>query len=482
MARSIKNNFSLSLTNTVVGLLYPVVTFPYISRVLHPDGVGLIQFLQSVVSYFALFAALGIPLYAVKEIAKYKEDEKERNKITAEILILLCVQTLIVYSVLLISGFVVNQFHENLVLFLILSLHLFLVVIGCDWFYQGVEEFKFITIRSLLVKILSLIALFVFVKSEDDIYVYAVLIVIAEAGNYVINFIHLRKYISFRAINLKELDIKRHIKPAFEIFLLNVIVSIYINLDSVMLGFMKGNESLGYYAVATKITKAFTGFTSALGFVVFPRIAGYYKEGNVASFRELINTSLSFTMFVLIPVSVGLFVCAAPLISVFCGSEYRSSILTLRILSPIIVFISISGILGTNALYAMDRQRVVIISTASGALLNLILNFTLIPFLSQDGAAIASLVAELSVAITMFYFGNKYIHLAFADKCLSQVILSTIVMAAVIVVMNKYLLLKPLITIALDVAVGSIVYLGLLFVVRNRFTMQALVIIKSKLS
>lgn len=482
MARSIKTNFSLSLTNTVIGLLYPVITFPYISRVLHPDGVGLIQFLQSVVSYFALFAALGIPLYAVKEIAKYKNDEKERNKTTAEILILFCVQTLIIYSVLLISGFVVNQFHENLVLFLILSFHLFLVAIGCDWFYQGVEEFKYITIRSLLVKFLSLIALFVFVKSENDIYVYAILIVIAEAGNYVINFIHLRKFVSFRSINFRELDIKRHIKPAFEIFLLNVIVSIYINLDSVMLGFMKGNESLGYYTAATKITKAFTGFTSALGFVVFPRIAGYFKEGNMESFRDLINTSLSFTMFVLIPVSVGLFACAPPLISVFCGSDYSSSILTLRILSPIIVFISVSGILGTNALYAMDRQRVVMISTASGAILNMILNFSLIPSLSQDGAAIASLVAELSVAITMLYFGNKYIKLAFVDKCLLQVILSTIVMATVIVVMNKYFLMKPLITIALDVVVGSIVYFGLLFAVKNRFSGQAIDIIKTKLS
>lgn len=481
MSKSIKVNFSLSLTNTVVGLLYPVITFPYISRVLHPDGVGLIQFLQSVVSYFALFAALGIPLYAVKEIAKYKDDEKERNKTTAEILILFCIQTLIVYSVLLISGFVVNQFHENLILFLILSLHLFLAAIGCDWFYQGVEEFKFITIRSLVVKFLSLIALFVFVKSENDIYVYAVLIVIAEAGNYVINFIHLQKYISFSSLNFRELDIKRHIKPAFEIFLLNVIVSIYINLDSVMLGFMKGNDSLGYYTAATKITKAFTGFTSALGFVVFPRVAGYFKEGNMSKFRELINKSLSFTLFVLIPVSVGLFVCAEPLVSVFCGAEYSSSVLTLRILSPIIVFISISGILGTNALYAMDKQRVVMISTASGALLNLILNFSLIPHLSQDGAAIASLVAEVSVAVTMLYYGNKYIRLVIADKCLMQTILSTFVMAVIILVVNKTLPSPPLIVIALDVIVGVIVYFGLLLVVKNRFMNQALEIIKSKI-
>lgn len=253
--KSIKKNFALSLTNTLAGLLYPIVTFPYISRILQPEGVGLIQFYQSVVSYFALFAALGIPLYAVKEISKRKDDVELRNKTTAEIVYLFSTLTAIAYIVLVIVGFVIPELSSHFGIFLILSLHLILVAIGCEWFYQAVEEFKYITVRSLTVKFLSLIALFVFVRDENDLYAYVILLVLGEAGNYLLNFVHLRKYVKIFAYQFKWDDIKRHIKPAFEIFLLNVIVSIYINLDSVMLGFIKGEESVGYYTAATKITK-----------------------------------------------------------------------------------------------------------------------------------------------------------------------------------------------------------------------------------
>ena len=189
--RTIKANFVLNLTNIVVGLLYPIITFPYISRVLLPEGVGLIQFFQSVINYFAMFAALGIPLYAVKEIAKVRDNVELRNQTAREILFLYLSLTLAAYSVLLLTGLSVGQFKSNLLLFLILSVHLFLDAISCEWFYQGIEDFKYITIRSLIVRLISLIALFVFVKSQSDIYIYALLLMIAEAGNYVFNFIHL---------------------------------------------------------------------------------------------------------------------------------------------------------------------------------------------------------------------------------------------------------------------------------------------------
>lgn len=466
--KSIKKNFALSLTNTLAGLLYPIVTFPYISRILQPEGVGLIQFYQSVVSYFALFAALGIPLYAVKEISKRKDDVELRNKTTAEIVYLFSTLTAIAYIVLIIVGFVIPELSSHLGIFLILSLHLILVAIGCEWFYQAVEEFKYITVRSLIVKFLSLIALFVFVRNENDLYAYAILLVLGEAGNYLLNFVHLRKYVKIFAYQFKWDDIKRHIKPAFEIFLLNVIVSIYINLDSVMLGFIKGEEAVGYYTAATKITKAFTGITSALGFVVFPRLTNYYAKGEIEQFKSLVTTSLNFIIILYVPIAVGLVICAPTLIPLYCGAMYLPSILTLQIMTPIVVFISISGILGTITLYAMDLQRLVIICTALGALSNFVLNLILIPLYSHQGAAIASVVAEMSVAISMLCFSNKHIGVTVFNKNSIDVFVGAIFIAVVLIVFNARVNISPLLLLLADLTLATIVYVMTMLLMQNK--------------
>lgn len=465
--QSLKANFTLNLTNTVAGLLYPVITFPYITRILLPEGIGLIQFLQSVVNYFAMFAALGIPLYAVKEIAKVRDDIRLRNQTTSEILCLHFCLTLATYAVLLIVGFTVDRFTENLLLYLILSVSLFLNAIGCEWFYQGMEDFKYITIRSLLVRFFSIVALFVFVRSRTDIYIYAVLIIAAEAGNFVFNFYHLRKYLNVFSVHLKSLNLKRHIKPALEIFLLNIIISIYINLDSVMLGFFKSNADVGYYAAATRIVRALCGFSIALGAVVFPRLTNYYNNKEKALFYKLTKDSLSFTMIVLVPLSVMVMITAPVLISVFCGTAFDPSILTIQILAPIMIFLGISGIMGTKVLYAMDYQRIVIICTGIGAVSNFVLNLLLIPSFSYHGAAVASLVAEFLVSASMLYYGYKLINVSIFDRSLIQTLIGSLLVAVSVIVVNRNIQVMPLVTLLIDFSMGALVYLGVMISMKN---------------
>lgn len=471
--KSIKANFTLNFINTAVGLLYPVITFPYISRILQPEGVGLIQFLQSVINYFAMFAALGIPLYAVKVIAKYREDEEKRNIATTEILYLHFLLTLIVYTVLLFAGFAVEQFSDNILIYLILSTHLFLIVIGCDWFYQGVEDFKYITIRSLIVRLLSFIALFLFVRDRSDIYIYAVLIVIAEAGNCVINFIHLRSFLNVFRISFKKLNLKQHIKPALEIFLLNVIVSIYVNLDSVMLGFIETNEDVGYYAAATRITRALCGFSTALGAVVFPRLTNYYGQKNYVKFKDLAKDSVSFSLLVLVPVSVILMITAPILVPLFCGEAYTPGILTLQILSPILIMLGISSMLGTKVLYSMDLQRLVIICTGIGAITNFILNCILIPLLSYNGAAISSIIAETLVSSIMLYYAYKRVRISIFDKNMIQIIIGTLLVAISLLVFLRYIHLPDLIMMLLSGGIAFVIYIGYLSIVGNYYMTQA---------
>lgn len=469
---SIKTNFSLYLVNTIAGLLYPIVTFPYISRILQPEGVGLIQFLQSVINYFAMFAALGIPLYAVKEIARVRDDIKLRDKITTEIFFLHFLLTCSMYLVLLFVGFLISQIYDNLIIYLILSLHLLLVVLGCDWFYQGVEDFKYITIRSLVVRLFSLIALFVFVKSRSDIYIYAGLLVFAEAGNSLINFFHLRKYMNFFSQRFKELNIRRHVKPALEIFFLNIIVSIYVNLDSVMLGFIRDNESVGYYAAATRITRALCGFTTALGAVVFPRLTNYYSNHQMDKFRKLTIVSLDFSMLTLIPIS-GITILSAPLlIPLFCGNAYQPSIATLQILSPIMIFLGISGVMGTKVLYAMNYQRIIIICTGIGALTNFLLNLFLIPLYSHVGAAVSSVLAEFMVSASMLYYSKKFIGISIFNKNILQVLIAAIIMFLIASLYFNLSSSFSLVTLIVGSIMALSLYTLLLFILKNRYVLN----------
>ena len=214
---SIKGNIVLNGINTVTSILFPMVTFPYAARVLLPDGIGAVNFLNSIIGYIVLLTSVGIPLYAVKEIAKYRDDKVLRDKTTVEILILSSILCLIGYIGVWFLAEYIPRIHQQISLFYILSLTIVFNAIGVNWFYQGIEDFKFITYRAIAIRILSTSFLFIFVKSPDDILVYGAITVGATVGNNFINFIHLRKYIDIAAIRIQELEIARHVKPALHV-------------------------------------------------------------------------------------------------------------------------------------------------------------------------------------------------------------------------------------------------------------------------
>ena len=231
---SVKQNYFYSLLNTISGLLFPIITFPYVARILMADGIGQVNFYLSIINYISMFAGLGIPTYAIREIARVKTDVKVMNQVAVEILLLHTFLTLLGYIVVGVVALTVAQVQVNLPLFLILSTNLFFITIGCEWFYQGIEDFKYITIRGLIVKMLSVALLFVLVKDRSDLFYYGIYSVVGVVGGNIFNAFRLRKYIKFRLLELKELRPMRHLIPALRIFLLNVVASIYLQLDTVM--------------------------------------------------------------------------------------------------------------------------------------------------------------------------------------------------------------------------------------------------------
>ena len=416
MQSSVKLNFALNLTYTLSGLLFNLITFPYVSRILLAQGVGIIYFYQSIISYVTLCSALGIPLYAVREIARVRDNIALRNKITIEILLLHILLTFGGYVIIFVLAATVTKIQVNIPLFLLLSSNLVFTAIGTVWFYQGIEDFRYITIRALSIRVLSLISLFLFVHEESDLLRYALILVTAEVGNNIINFIRLRKFISLREFKVHELHPFRHLKPALKIFVLNLVISIYVHLDSVMLGFLKDEVAVGYYAASTRITKSILGIVQSLGGVLLPRLSNLAGDRRMDEFKSLSNKAVGFILAVSFPLTVGVIFMASPLIHLFCGDNFEPSILTIQVIAPIILFISVSNIAGPQILYSLGKENLVVLATIGGAVINVSLNFLLIPSYSQYGAGIATSIAEFVVMILMIVFVWKYIPIRIFSK------------------------------------------------------------------
>lgn len=479
MAKSVKVNYVFNLLNTVVGLLFPIITFPYVTRIIMADGLGRIQFLGSVINYITLLSALGIPLYAVREIARVRDDVVARNKTTIEILLLHLFLSLIGYVLVFILAFSVNKIYNDILLYLLLSLHIILNAIGVAWFYQAVEDFGYITIRSLVVRLLCLIALFALVKSKEDLYIYVGIQIFAEAGNYIFNFFHLRKYISLCSIPWKELNLRRHLPPALKVFVLNLITSIYVNLDSVMLGFLSTTVAVGFYSSVTRLTKALLGIVTTLGAVLLPRLSNYISNGDLITFRSTSQKAYNFIITMTIPMAFGIVVSSPELIPVMCGNEFLPAISTMQIVAPIILFIGTSSFVGLQVLYSQGKEYIVILSTLMGAITNFTLNWLLIPKLAQNGAAIATSLAEFFVITVMFIIGRRYIPFRALNRTFWQILSFSIIMILPLPFV-RMLPYSVFVLFVLEFIIAIIIYITLLAITKNEFLGIILNFIKQK--
>lgn len=471
MSQSIKKNFVFNLINTVSALVFPLITFPYASRILMADGIGQVQFFQSIINYVVLLTSIGIPLYGIKEIARARDNKEELSRTTIELVTLSVILSLVGYIIVAILCLTVGKVQENIPLFLILSSTILITSIGCPWFYSGIEDFKYITVVGILVKTLCAIFLFCIVKTRDDLLLYGAYTVAGSIGSYLINFVRLRKYISLEGISLKDLNIWRHIKPAAAIFLFNIVTSIYINLDTVMLGFLSNSTAVGYYTGATKISHILVVLVTSLGAVLLPRSSNLLKNGKTDEFYALSAKSYNFISLMTFPILGGVLVLAPSIILLFCGSGFVPSITTLRIIAPIIVFIGISNLVGLQMLYPLGKIKLVTISTCIGATVNLTLNLILIPLLAQNGAAVATVIAELSVAIAQLLMVRKLIPFSLINKDTFKYSVSSLLMALICYGIMS-LLDNDVIRIIVVSFVGMLVYGTIMLLSKDELTMS----------
>ena len=376
MARSVKANYLFNLINSASQLLFPLITFPYASRIMMADGIGQVNFFQSIISYISLFTCLGIPMYAIREIAKVRDNLEKMTRTTVEILLLHAFLTLFGYIIVAAICMTVAKVQTDIPLFLILSVSIFFTAIGCEWFYQGIEDFKYVAIRGIVVKTVSVLLLFLLVKSKEDILWYGAYTVFGVLGGNIFNFIRLRKYLHRDFVGFSKLHPFKHLKPALHIFVFNVIASIYLQLNNVLLGFMKDAEAVGYFTAATKLMVIAVGLSSALGTVMMPRTSNLVAENKMNEFKELVQKSYDFIIASTIPLTIGLMFVSPYIILVLCGVNFTPAILTSQIIALNVLMIGVSNVLGMQILYPMNQINIVILSISIGAITNLLLNLT----------------------------------------------------------------------------------------------------------
>lgn len=476
---SVKANILLNGINTVTGIIFPIITFPYAARVLLPEGIGAVNFLNSIVGYIILFTSLGIPMYAVKEVAKYQDDKRQRDKTTVEIIILSTILCLLGYVAVWLLGEFVPQIHKQSALFYILSLSIIFTGIGVNWFYQGIEDFKFITARAIIIRTLAAAALFVFVKDSSDILIYGMIVVGSTVGNNIINFFHLRKHLNIQLVKIKDLEILRHLKPSLQVFILNLITSLYIQLNSIMLGFMSGDEAVGYFTAGTKISHVGLTIISSLGTVLLPHCSHLLKKGDLTGFNSIIRKSLNVTLALSWPMAIGLMVLAMPVTIIFCGTEFTESIPVLYLNAPVIIFISLTNVMGIQILYPKDKINIVILSVSGGAITNLVFNIFLIPQFGSIGAAIATLITEFAVLVIQVIAGRKYYPFGVKDILNIKYILSSLTMGLAVYISVASIHSNAL-QLLVGLPVGVIVYYIIMLTTKDQLALEMKQIVINK--
>ncbi len=475
--KSIKRNYIFNILLNISKILFPLITAPYVSRVLEPDGVGLFNFANTYASYFAVFAVLGTNIYGVREIAKIRDSIKDQSRFFSEVFSLTCITTLIISVIFLVTILIQEKLNENYLIFLFSGLILYSTPFHIEWFFQGREEFGYITSRSLIIKTLSVFALFLFVKEKDDLIIYVLINALSLFCNEAWNFFKLFNIgirISFSC------QFKKHLKPTLLLFASSVAVSIYTMLDTLMLGYISNYNEVGFYNSATHISKCALPVVTSLSTVVMPRLSYYLKDNDWGKISNLMNKSLSVVSFLCFPVSIAIAVMAPVFVPLFFGSQFNGAIIPLQIIIFIVVAIGLNNLTGVQVLVGLGFDKLFLYSVLIGTFSNFILNIILIPYWGAVGASIASVSAETLILIvtTFFVFRKTPIRLNKFKEVFCDILLSFLFIP---LMMFMRLYFEGWILIGFFIISGSLVYITLQLKVKNTSANLFLDLIVNKL-
>jgi O-antigen/teichoic acid export membrane protein len=478
--RSIKFNFAMNMIRTLMIIIFPLITFPYASRILLSEGIGKANFVASIVSYFQLLAALGIATYAITEGAKIRDNKKKLSHFATEILSINIISTVISYLIF-IAIIQLPVFENYRTLLLIGCLSIIFSTIGMEWIYNIVEDYKYITIRSIGFQFISLILLFVLVRESSDVPQYIALIVIASAGSGILNFIHAKKYITLFSDPIKTYDIKKHIKPILIIFSMSIASTIYVSADITMLGIMKDNETVGIYTSAIKINQIICLLISSLSAVLLPRLSYYIALGDKVKFNDLVKKTIHFMLILIVPCMVGMYLLSEELILIMSGKDFIEAVPIMRIMTLNLFLSPVNGFLAYQIFMPYGKAKVSFYATLAGATGNMILNFLLIPKYSHEGAAFSTIIAEGIVLFVCVFYAKTIINIRGILNDSWQYVIATLPIIFVYYIVEWCDVTNLFAKSLLITIFGILVYGIALLIMKNQFLIDLLEEVKNKM-
>lgn len=432
--KSLGINALLNSLQNLLNLIFPLITFPYISRVLSVNSVGKYNFSSSIISYFLLLAAPGISTFAVREGSKFRENRSEFSYFAGKIFSINLISMFVSYVLLFIIISCVPTLHEYRLAILIFSIQIFFTTIGTEWIYIIYEEYSYITLRNIFFKIISIILLFIFVKHSNDYLNYVIITVFASTGSYILNFFHAKKYWDLQ-VDFK-FDIKQYLVPMLTIFMSTIAIQIYVNLDTTMIAFLVGDYSVGIYSVATKIYTMVGFVMIAMLTATIPRLAMLAGQKRFEEYSNLLKELVNSLAVIVLPGIVGLFMVSKDIIILIAGEKYISASFSLKILCFALIGSILSTFFNHCVLIPMKREKGTLISSSTSAILNICLNFILIPILAEKGAAITTAISEFVMAGMNYYFCRDKVGYIFKDRELLKNIVTTVMGCVAIIIVS----------------------------------------------
>ena len=471
-------NAILNSIRSVMSIIYPLITYPYVTRLLQAENLGKVNFASSLVGYFSLIAVLGITSYAAREGVQYRNSKEKLNQFSSEMFTLNLFTTLVALMALAIVCAYVPKFHEYIGLICIYSTTIIFGAIGLPWLYTIEEDYLYITVKSIVIQGVSLILLFILVRKPDDLYMYAALNAFSNVGSNLFNVVYCKKYINLKIC----FDLKKvfgHLKSCIIFFSSSIASSIYSNIDTTMLGFYSTDYRIGIYSAAVKIYVMIKTLLNAVITVVIPRLTLYKAEDKLKDFNILISRLFKIMITILFPIVIGIIIVSKELAICILGKGFEESQYSLSILAVAVFFSIFATLINGCILIPCKKETQALITTVGAALVNIVTNFGAIPLWQEKGAAITTVISEAVVLLLGWHYAKSLVQLENMKRTFITSSIGCLIMFFVAIGMNS-LIANMLIMLICKVLCCALVYFTVLIVLKNEIMLDLIKFLKNR--
>ncbi|MDS0526649.1 oligosaccharide flippase family protein [Clostridium sp. SHJSY1] len=459
---NILKNYIYNTLYQILAIIIPLITMPYITRIFNPDQLGLNSYSLSIANYFILFGTLGMSMYGNRQIAYVRDDSQKLNKTFWSLFFMklcTCIIAIILYYMLIFA-----TINENKIIYIIQGISIFCVIFDISWLYAGLEDFKRVVLRNIIVKLISVILIFSVIKSQEDLVMYISITIIATILGTIVMWINMPK--SLLKIDVDIILIKSHLKPLIGLFIPQISIQVYGLLSRTMIGWLSATEQVAYYDYSQRIIQIIITLINSVGTVLMPRVANIISNGNHREVRLLINKSFKYISYISIPMSCGLSIVGISFVQWFLGRNYYDVGILISLTSIIIIPVSWANIIGVQYLVAGKKENIYTISIIISAIFNFIINLITIGKLGAYGASISLIFAEWIGVIIQMVLVRKELDIKNMIKGVIKYIIATIPMS-IIVYLIGCVLSATFITNVIQVSIGFCIYVLILFLLKD---------------